>query len=72
MVDFGESDKIIKISEKWINQTLTSGSAVAFCSLFTLELFGTKHFLRVSYILAIEEIDKLMVNVKWYKGRKMV
>ena len=30
MVDFGESDAMIKIREKWINQTLTTGFPLIF------------------------------------------
>ena len=29
--DFGESDKVVKLGEKWINQTLTMGLVVIFC-----------------------------------------
>ena len=43
MVDFGGSDKMIK-KKKWINQTLTMGLVVIFCSLLTEELCQTKHF----------------------------
>ena len=69
MIDFGEFDKMIKISEKWINQTLTTGLVVIFCSLFTVELFQTKYFFEFFYIFAIEEIDKKIENVKSYKRR---
>ena len=48
MVDFGESDKMIKKVEKWINQTLTTGLEVIFHSLLKEELFQTKHFLSFS------------------------
>ena len=63
MVDFGESDEMIKI--KWINQTLTTGLTVIFCYLFKEELLQTKIFL---VFLAFEELDKIMVKCK--KGIK--
>ena len=40
---------------------------VIFRSLLTKELRQTKHFFRFSYILAIEETEKLMENVIRYK-----
>ena len=50
-VDFGESDKMIKIEEKWINQTLMTGLMVIFRSWLTEELHQTKHFLHFSTFL---------------------
>ena len=56
--------------EKKIKQTLTTGLVVISRSLFTKELLQTKHFSNFfKYILAIEETDKQMENVKRYKRR---
>ena len=49
---------MIKISGKWINQTLTTGLVVIFRSLFKEELLQTKHFWSFSTFFAIEETDK--------------
>ena len=46
MVDFGESDKMIKVNGKG-DKTLTTDSQVIFCSLFT-ELLQTKCILSFS------------------------
>ena len=45
MEGFGESDKMIKSVENWINQTLTMGLVVIFHSLLIEELHQTKYFL---------------------------
>ena len=56
--------------EKWINQTFTTGLVVIFLSLFREELLQTKCF-EFFYVLAIEEIDKIMVKMlKVMKGGK--
>ena len=58
MVDFGKSDKMIKISGKWIHQTLTTSYFV---------LYSRKNFFRLRkcfelfYILANQEMDKIVV-----------
>ena len=49
MVDFGESDKMIKISKKLINETFTTGLVVIFSSLFTEEFHA--HKFATCYIL---------------------
>ena len=60
IVDFRESN--------WINQRLTIGLVIIFRFLLT-ELHQTKHF-GFFHFLAIEEKNKLMENVKRYKGRE--
>ena len=55
-----------------MNQTLTMGLRAIFCSLFASELNQTKPFLIFFYILAIQEMDKQMENVKRYKERERV
>ena len=37
MVDFGKSDKMIKLVEKWTNQTLTTSLVVVFHSSLNKE-----------------------------------
>ena len=44
MVDFGEFDKMIKVSGEVDNQTLTMSLVVIFCSLLTEEVHQTKLF----------------------------
>ena len=59
---------VIGDKNKWINQTLITCLVVIFYSLLTEEFHQAKHFFAFFYILTIEEIDKLMENVKRYKG----
>ena len=72
MVDFVESENMIKISRNWINQTHTTGLVVIFHSLFKEELIQNKKN-ECFYILAIGKwILKSGENVKSYKGRERV
>ena len=62
MVDFGESDKMIKISGK-VDSSNTINLLVIFHSLFT-ELFQAEHFFEFFNIVAIEDIDEIKKKIK--------
>ena len=68
MLDFGECDKIMKIIEKWINQTLTTGSVVisTFPLIFMLHIYIYIYiYIYVCvcvYIKSVRETDRQTVT----------
>ena len=66
MVDFGESDKVIKIKGKVVKSNTYSGFSRNI-SFFINRTLSEKIYFVFMYILAIEEKDKRMGNVKRYK-----
>ena len=72
MMDFGELNKVMKISGKVYKLNSYNGFSGNISSFILVENFQSKHFFEFFYIQPFEEINKIIENRKLYKRRERV